>query len=55
MVRPEAQKLGALPYLAPIEDILSNGTGAHRQIQHMITNGGDFNAMIHSMRKEFYL
>ena len=52
-VRPSAEKLGTLGYLAGIEEILNEGTGAHRQRELYDTNGGDFHAVIQAMRAEF--
>ncbi len=52
-IRPASEELGTLSYLDGISEILSEGTGAHRQRALYDSHGGDFKKVINTMRSEF--
>ncbi|RMG00741.1 MAG: YbdK family carboxylate-amine ligase, partial [Nitrospirae bacterium] len=52
-VEPVAAKLGSIEYLNVIEDILQQGTSAHRQLRYY-EQSGEFKGMIKKLQEEFY-
>jgi carboxylate-amine ligase len=53
LVRPEAERLGAIKYMDAIYLILDEGTGAHRQ-KAIYEKTGDFKSMVASIREGFF-
>jgi carboxylate-amine ligase len=45
VLAPHADELGCRPELDGIEDLLTNGTGSHRQIAIADANGQDLRAL----------